>query len=56
MRNGSKSKYDPDLRTLDPKINRGSPWVMFNTSVKYHHCQKEMELSCGNGKKFKVEI
>ena len=34
----SKSKYDLDLWLFDPKLNRDSPRVMVNTSVKYHHC------------------
>ena len=56
----SKSKYDLDLLPIDLKIDRGPSRVMVNTYVKYHHCnnvcQKEMLLSCGNGKKFIIHI
>ena len=52
----SKSKYDLDLWSFDPKINRGPPRVMVNILSIFSICQKEMGLSCWNGKKFKVKI
>ena len=39
-----KSEFDLDLWPIDPKINRGPPWVMINSCLKYHHC-----MSKGNG-------
>ena len=33
-----KSKFDLELWPFDPEINRGPPWVMVNTCVKYHYC------------------
>ena len=26
---------------LDPKTNRGAPWIMINSCVKYHHCMSK---------------
>ena len=31
-----KSEFELDLRTIDPKIDRGPSQVMINTPVKYH--------------------
>ena len=50
-----KSKCDLDLWLFDPKSNRRPPWVMsIHVWSIIIVCQKEIELSCGNGKKFKV--
>ena len=37
----SKSKFDLYLWPIDPKINRGTSWVMINSCVKYHYCMSK---------------
>ena len=56
-RKGTKFKVWIWLWPFDPKINKGSPWVMVNTCIKYHNF-----LSKGDGVierkrcKFKLQI
>ena len=35
------------FKSLDPKINRGTPQVMGNTCVKYHLCMSEGNRAMG---------
>ena len=39
--NGTKFKVRIWPWPTDPKINRGSPWVMIDSHGKYHHCMSK---------------